>query len=166
MIAMNKELLEVGKIVNTHGVRGDVKITPWTDTPDVFAKIKTLIIGGDTFKVKSSRVHKSLVISTLEYVDSIETAILLKNKVVLASRENIELEDGKYFISDIIGLRALNVNNANEELGIISDVLTLPAHRVYVIKGEREILIPAVPEFIAQTDIDKGYVKIRLIEGL
>ena len=164
----NKDFLEVGKIVNTHGVRGEVRIQPWTDSPDMLLDIENVCIGNtqeNQVKLISPRVHKSFVISYIEGVDDIDAAIKLKNKVVYAKRENLQLEDGQYYIVDLVGLRAIDADSGNE-LGVIKEVLTLPKNNVYVIRGEREILVPAVPDFVAETNIEAGYIKFRLIEGL
>lgn len=159
-------LIETGKIVNTHGIRGEVRLLPWADSPQSLAEIKQFYIGGEPVKVRSARVHKGSLIVSLEGVDSLDDAILLKNKVVSVSRDVLGLEDGKYFVADLIGLNAIDAQTGST-IGKISDILSLPAHNVYVIKNsEREILIPAVDEFIVETDIEQGFVKLKLIEGL
>ena len=162
---MERRFLEAGKIVNTHGVRGEVKIQPWADSPDFLTGFKCLYIDGAPVTVLSARVHKGCVIASLGGVADIDGAIRLQNKIVSIDRNDAPLEEGKYFIADIIGLRAVDAETGGE-LGTIAEVLTLPANDVYVIKGEREILIPAVPEFVVETNISEGYVMIRLIEGI
>jgi len=161
----NNEFLEVGKIVNTHGVRGEVRIQPWTDSPDMLLGVETVFIDGMSAKLVSPRVHKSFVIAGIGELKDIDAAIKLKNKVVSVKRDCIEPPDGQYFIVDLVGLKAIDADFGNE-LGKITEVLTLPGNNVYVIKGEREILIPAVPEFIAETNVEAGFIKFRLIEGL
>jgi len=162
---MKDNFIEAGKIVNTHGIYGELRIQPWADTPDFLTGIEYYYIGGEPVKVISSKVHKGNVIVVLEGIDGIDAAIKMKNKVIRIKKDDIDLEDGRYFISDLIGLRADDADTG-KNLGILSDILTLPSNNVYVIKGEREILVPAVPDFIIETNINKGYVKIRLIEGL
>ena len=164
----NKDFLEVGKIVNTHGVRGEVRIQTWTDSPDMLLGLENVCIGSaqeNQVKLISPRVHKSFVIAYIEGVNDIDAAIKLKNKVVYANRKDLQLEEGQYFIVDLVGLKAIDAESGNE-LGVIKEVLTLPKNNVYVIKGEREILIPAVPDFVVETNIEAGYIKFRLIEGL
>ena len=159
------KLIEAGIIVNTHGLRGEVRIQPWADSPAVLAGLERVFIDGAPIKVLLARVHKSLVIASLEGISDIDSAIKLKNKIVHALRDDIPLEEGRHYIADIIGLRAINVDTG-EEAGTVAEVLSLPANNVYVIKGDREILVPVVPEFIVETNIDEGVVKIRLIEGM
>ena len=160
-----RELLQVGKIVSTHGVRGEVRIQAWTDSSDMFLELRHVYIDGAKLELSTPRLHKSFVIARIEGVNDIDAAIKLKNKVICAERDDLSLPENQYFIVDLIGLKAVNFDTG-EELGTVSDVLTLPKNNVYVIKGEREILIPAVAEFVIETDIEAGYIKFRLIEGL
>jgi len=160
-----EKLIEAGKIVNTHGVHGELRLQPWADSPDFLTGFEHLYIDEVPVKVLSAKVHKGCVIATLEGVDNIDAAIRMKNKVIKVKKDDIHLETGRYLVADLIGLKAINAETG-EELGTLSDVLSIPSNNVYVIKGKREILIPAVPEFIVETDIDKGYVKLRLIDGL
>ena len=162
---MKKRLLEAGKIVNTHGIRGELRIQPWADSPDFLAGFKCIYIDETPVKILSARVHKGCVIAALEGVYDIESAIRMKNKVVFIDRDDALLEEGRYFVADLVGLRATN-HETGENLGNVVDVMTLPSNNVYVIKGEREILVPAVPDFIIETNIEEGYIKVRLIEGM
>ena len=162
---MDNGLLEAGKIVNTHGVRGEVRILPWADSPDFLAGFKRLYIDGLPMEVIAARPHKSFVIAALDGVSDIESAIRLKNKTVFIDRADVLLEEGRHFVADIVGLRAIN-SDTGEALGTVVEVLSLPANSVYVIKGAREILVPAVPEFVDELNIPEGCVKIRLIEGM
>jgi len=162
---MSNSFLEAGKIVNTFGVHGEVKLQPWADSPGFLADFETVYIDGEPVRILSARVHKGCVIAALEGVSDINAAIRLKNKIVSVKRDDVFLEDGRYFIADLVGLKVIDVET-KEELGVVAEVLSLPANNVYVIRGKREILIPAVPEFIIETNIHEGYVKIRLIEGM
>jgi len=162
---MASSLLEAGKIVGAHGVRGEVRILSWTDTPGFLAGFKRLYISGVPVRVLSSRVHKGCIIAALEGVTGIEGATKLRNSVVSIARGDALLDESRHFIADLVGLRAVDAATG-ETLGIVADVLTLPANNVYVIKGAREILIPAVPDFIGEVSIDGGYIKFRLIEGM
>ena len=162
---MTDKLLETGIIVNTHGVQGEVKIQPWADTPGFLTGFEHFYIDGAPIKVLSARVHKGLVITALEGIDDIESSIKLKNKIVSVAREDVRLEEGRYLIADLVGLRAIDADDGGE-VGIVAEILTLPANNVYVIRGAREILVPAVPEFIAETNIDEGYIRIRIIDGM
>jgi len=158
-------LLEAGKIVNTHGIRGEVRITTWTDTPEMLMAIENISIDGKSTKLISPRIHKSFIISYIEGVNDIDAAIKLKNKIICVKRDDLQLSQGQHLIVDLIGLKAIDADSG-DDLGIVTDVLTLPKNNVYVIKGTREILVPAVSEFIQETNIEAGYIKFRLIEGL
>jgi len=162
---MKKRFLEAGKIVNTHGMRGEVKLQPWADSPEFLTSFERLYIDGAPVKVLSSRVHKGCVIAALEGVYDIEGAIRLKNKTVSIDRDEVHLEEGRFFVADLTGLRAVDAETG-EELGTLSDVMSLPSNNVYVIKGAREILVPAVPDFIKETNLEEGYILISLIEGM
>ena len=161
---MNSNYLECGKIVNTHRIRGEVKIVPWADSPEFLCGLPALYIDGKAMALRSARVHKGNVIALLEGVEDVNAAMLLKNKVVFLSRADVELPDGAFFLADLIGLRVVDENGA--ELGVLEDILSPSVQRIYVVRGQREILIPAVPEFILETNVAGGYIRARLIEGM
>ena len=121
-------------------------------------------MGGAAIKVLSSRVHKGSVIAKLDGVDTVEQAMALKGKTVQIRRADAKLPEGTFFLADIIGLDV--VDGDGRKLGILREVLSPSQQQVYVVEGEREILIPAVPEFILETNIGGGYIKVRLIEGM
>ena len=162
---MKGRLLEAGKIVNTHGVHGEVKIQPWADSPDFLAAFEHLYIDGKAVKVISVRIHKGCVIAALDGVSGIDGAIRLKGKVIYINKADVQLEKNRHFIADLVGLRAIDAKTG-EELGTIAEVLTRPANNIYVIEGSREILVPAVPDFVEDINIVEGYIKFRLIEGM
>lgn len=161
---MKKEFLEAGKIINTHGIKGEVKIEPWADSADFLRGFKRIYIDGAEVKILSSRVHKNFLIAQLDGTDSVEEAMKLKNKVIFINRADAKLPRGEWFIQDIIG--ASVVDESGTELGKLAEVLDMPAGNIYAVRGEREILIPAVPEFILNTDVENGVVTVRLIEGM
>ena len=163
---MKHRYLEAGKIVNTHGIAGEVKIMPWADDPDFLLDFKTLYLDGKPIQIRSARVHKNAVLMKLDGVDDINEAMKLKNKIVSIDREDVELEEGAFFLADLYGLEVRNADNG-QVLGKIMDVLTPPANNVYVVKGtNQEYMIPAVPEFVVETNVDEGYVLVHLIEGM
>ena len=159
-----KEYLDCGQIFNTHGVRGEVRIVPWADSPDFLCQFSTLYLDGAPRRVLSSRVHKGSVIAKLEGADTVEDAMLLRDKTVQIRRADAKLPEGTFFLADVIGLKV--VDEAGQTLGTLKEVLSPSVQQVYVVEGEREIMIPAVPEFILETNITDGYIKVRLIEGL
>lgn len=162
---MKNRFLEVGQIVNTHGVRGEVKVVPWCDSPQFLCQFDTLYLDGQPIRVLAARVHKSNVLLTLEGVSDVNAAMRLKNQILHIDRTGVELPEGRHFIADLIGLQVLD-DETGAELGVITEVLTPPAQEVYVVKGEKQYLIPAVDEFVKETNVEGGYVRVRLIEGM
>lgn len=160
-----KALIEAGRIVNTHGVQGEVKIEVWLDSPQFFKSFKRLILdNGEEIKVLSAKTHKGFVIARLEGVEDINAAMCLKGKTVSVRREDAALPRGAFFLQDIIGARV--VDEHGTEIGILIEVMETPASNIYVVKGESEHLIPAVPEFVLKTDADAGVITVHLIEGM
>lgn len=158
------EYLDCGQIANTHGVHGEVRVIPWADSPEFLRGFSTLYVDGKPFKVTSGRVHKGSVIARLDGVDTVEAAMLLKGKTVQIRRTDAKLPEGSFFLADLIGLSV--VDEEGNRLGTLKDILSPSRQRVYVVEGEREIMIPAVPEFILETNVEGGYLKVRLIEGM
>lgn len=159
-----KDFLDCGEIVNTHGIHGEVRIVPWADSPDFLLKFSTLYVDGAAMEVASSRVHKGSVIARFQGVDTVEDAMALKGKTVRLRRADAKLPQGAFFLADIIGLDV--VDQDGKKLGTLKEVLSPSRQQVYVVSGERDIMIPAVPEFILETNIEAGYIKVRLIEGM
>ena len=158
------QYLEAGRIINTHGLHGEVKIEPWADGPVFFKQIKTLYIDGASLRLLSSRPQGTFVLARLEGVEDINAAMRLKNKIISIDRDEAPLPEGSFFLADLIGLSV--VSDTGAPLGRLTEVLERPANNVYVVQGEREILIPAVPEFIVDTDLGSGVMTVRLIEGM
>ncbi len=158
-------LLEAGRIVNTHGIQGEVKIVPWCDTPQFLCGFSTLYLDGKPVEVLSARVHKGNVLARLAGYSTVNDAMLLKNKVVFIHREDAALPEGHFFLADLIGARVLDADSG-EELGTLAEVLSPAGQQIYVVRGKREILIPAVEQFVVETNVDQGYIRVRLIEGL
>ena len=157
--------IEAGRIVNTHGVQGEVKIEVWLDSPKFFKSFKRLYTaGGQELKVLSARTHKDFVIVKLAGVEDVNAAMALKNKVVSIRRSDAALPHGAFFLQDILGAKV--VDEDGREIGVLEDVMETPASNIYVVKGETEHLIPAVPEFIKKTDAEAGVITVHLIEGM
>ena len=158
-------LIEAGRIVSTHGVQGEVKIEVWLDSPKFFRSFRRFYTaGGRELKMLSSRTHKGFVIAKLEGVEDVNGAMALKNTVLSIRREDAALPEGTFFLQDILGARV--VDEEGNAVGILEDVMETPASNIYVVKGEREHLIPAVPAFIRKTDADAGVITVHLIEGM
>lgn len=160
---MKSPFLPTGQIVNTHGLKGLVKVMPWADDPADLLDFDRFFIDGTEYAVEHSSLQKSMVLLKLEGVDTLEDAAKLRGKELAIARADVELEEGTVFIADLIGLP---VYCGERELGRITEVLTPPANDVYVVKGQQEYLIPAVKEFIEELNPEAGYVRVRLIEGM
>ena len=161
---MKQQFLEAGQIVNTHGIKGEVRIVPWADDALFLKKFKTFYIDNKPVRVLSSRVHKDMLIAQLEGINDINAAMPLKNKVIKIDRKDARLPKGSFFIQDILG--ATVVDEEGKEIGKLTDVMDVPRGQIYEVKGETEHLIPAVPEFVLSVDADEGIVVVRLIEGM
>lgn len=159
-----KQYLECGKIVNTHGVKGEVKVEPWCDSPEFLLNIKNIYIDSKSYAILSARVHKGMVIILLEGIPDINTAMRYKNKIIYINRDDVTLAPGSWFIQDIIGFNVIDVNG--NEIGVLKDVLDMPAGDVYVVIGREEHLIPAVPEFLKKVDQENKRITVSLIEGM
>ena len=171
------DLLQTGKIVSTHGTRGEVKILPWADSPEFLLGFEQLYIDGEPYRVAHARVHGTCVLCQFSGIDDINAAMALRNKVVSIDRAEASLPDGavfvevyvrcplRVFVADLIGLRVLC---GGREIGKIAEVLQPPANDVYVVRGEggREHMIPAVREFVEEVNVPAGFVRVRLIEGM
>ena len=158
------EFLDCGQIVNTHGIHGEVRIVPWADSPDFLRQFSTLYVDGRALAVTASRVHKGSVIARLQGVDTVEGAMALKGKTVQLCRADAKLPEGAFFLADIIGLDVVDENG--NKLGTLKEVLSPSVQQIYVVEGQREIMIPAGPAFILETNIEAGYIRVRLIEGM
>lgn len=165
------DLIETGKIVNTHGIRGEVKLNPWTSDVSRLLNFEELFIDGKSYIIENSRFHKNVLIIKFKGIDDIETAEKLKNKIVTADASLFELKEGEFFIRDLIGV---NVYDADSKVfyGKITDVLQPGANDVYELSdtdNEGNILkryIPAIKDCIINTDIKNKVMAIRPIEGL
>ena len=162
------QYLEVGKVTNVHGLNGEVKVQPWADSPEFLCQFKTLYVDEAHFPmtVQRARVHKNMVIIKFDGPTDVPSALSLRNAILYIDRSDVDLPEGAFFLADIYGLEVRDAATG-EVLGKIADVLTLPANNVYVVKGgARELMIPAVPQFIAETNVEGGYLRVNLMEGL
>ncbi len=166
---MKKQFLEAGKIVNTHGVTGEIKVQSWCDTPEVLTDFDTLYLSPtEPVTVKKAYVHKGCVIMRLQGVDTCEAAEAMRNKILYLDRSDIDLPEDLVFIQDMIGLEVYDARTESV-IGTLKEVLTTnPAHDMYVVKRENaaDALIPACEPFLVSVDLDAGRLTIRSIEGL
>ena len=164
-------MLEVGKIVNTHGLRGEVKIVPWTDTPDVFEDLENVFVrtkqGEEPLTIKGVKYQKNNIIVRFAEIKDIDQAQNYKNLVVFAKRENLgELPEGVYYIADLLGLTV--VEEDGRVLGTISDVFNTGSNDIYAVKreGKKDLLIPVIDDVVLKVDMENKQVIVRLMEGL
>lgn len=159
-----QQYIEAGRIVNTHGVAGEVKIEVWLDSPQFMKKCGRIFAEGRELKIESAREHKGFLLAKLEGIDDVNAAMTLKGKQLTIDRADAKLPKGAFFLQDIIG--ASVVKEDGVELGNLAEIMETPASCIYVVRGEREHLIPAVPEFILKTDAENGVITVHLIEGM
>ena len=165
---MKKQFLEAGKIVNTHGVTGEIKVQSWCDSPEVLLDFDKLYLSPtEPVQVKKSYVHKNCVIMRLEGVNTCEAAEALKNRVLYLDREDVELPDDLVFIQDILGLDVFDVRTG-ETIGTLREVNQGAGHDLYLIRreGKADALIPACKPFLKSIDLEKGVITVETIEGL
>ena len=163
-----KEYLEIGKIINKRGLKGELKIENYCDDLDTLCKVKRVFLdedGKNELKVISAKQYKQFGYFLLETVDSAEKADAIRGKVLYAHRDEIDIDEGKHFIVDIIGLSVYDADT-NRCYGVLSDVFNVGASDIYSItKDGKEYLIPAVPEIVIDIDLDKG-IFVRPIAGM
>ena len=166
---MDKKYIECGKIINTHGCKGGLKVEPWCNSASDFTALKRLFIstkeGFVKYTVTKASVFKQFVVLELKEITDMDAALALKNVTLYAVRDDFALDEGEYFLSDIIGLNVIDCESG-KIYGTVADIINRGASDIYVVNtpnGER--MIPAVKEFIVSVDIEKG-VSVRVIEGL
>lgn len=159
-----QQYIESGRIVNTHGIVGEVKIEVWLDSPQFMKKCGRIFVDGSAIKIESAREHKGFLLAKLEGIDDVNAAMTMKGKSAYIDRADAKLPKGAYFLQDIIG--ASVIDESGTEIGKLAEIMETPASRIYVVRGEREHLIPAVPEFILKTDAENGIINVHLIEGM
>ena len=158
---MKLDFLEAGEIVSTHGVRGEMKVLPWADGPDFLCEFDRVRIGGKDYNVENCRVQKTCNLLKIEGVDTMEAAQAMRGKTVEIYR--CDAPEGLIFAVELMGMTVLC---DGKEIGKITDVLDYPGNKVYVVKGQKEYMIPAVKAFILDTDMEKEIMQVRLIEGM
>ncbi len=166
---MEKIYLEMGKITNTHGVRGEIRAQSWGDFSDDLVDFDYFYVGSEKKKleVEYSKPHKELVIIKFVGVDTCEKGEALKNATLYMAKDEIEeLDDGNYYIVDIIGITAFLEDGTT--LGIVKDIIKTGANDVFVIEceGKKEVLIPFIESCVKEVDIKNKKCVITPLEGL
>ena len=166
---MLKKFLETGKIVGTHGIKGMLRVQGWCDSGEFLQQFKYIYTdcdGKTKYAVKSAQPHGNVVLMALKGVDSIEQAEALRNKVIYIARKDVKLDEGRYFVTDLIGC---TVRDADTEkvLGKLTDVSETGANDVWHIENEgKEYLVPAIDEIIVSVDVNNGDIVIRPLKGI
>lgn len=158
---MKLPYIEAGEIVTTHGVRGEVKVLSWLDSPEMLCEFDRCRIEGREYVMDTVRVQKTCNLVKLRGVDTMEDAQKLRGKTMELYREDIS--DELIFAAELVDVE---VFADGASIGRIKEVLDYPGNSVYVVQGEREYLIPAVKEFILSTDLEKNQMQVKLLKGM
>lgn len=163
--------LECGKIINTHGCHGDLKVDPWTDSPDAFRQLKRVFVGEEKTErrvLRTSVMQGRFILLVLEGVDNMDAAEALRNVTLYAAREDFHLEEGQYFLSDIIGVDVFDARESRkgQKLGVLKEILPGSSAPIYAIDTPHgQVLVPGVPAFVK--DVVPGeYISIAPIAGM
>lgn len=167
---MIKEYLELGQITGTHGIRGELRVNPWCDSPEFAKRFKTLYFdrkGNSSVKVRSCRPHGNIILLSLYGVDTVEAAQELKNKTLYLKRSDAALPDGVWFIEELTGCTVFDADDTEKIYGTLSEVSQTGANDVWHISAPgAEYLIPAIKEVVIKTDVENNAVYIRPLKGI
>ena len=158
---MKLQYLEAGQIVTTHGVHGEMKVLPWADGPEFLLNFDRVRIDGKEYQVEGCRIQKSCNLLKLVGVDTMEAAQALHGKTLEIFREDADPDI--IFAAELIGIE---VYQDDVFIGKLTDVLDYPGNKIYVVKGEREYMIPAVKAFVLSIDMVNNRMEVKLIEGM
>ena len=158
---MRLQFVEAGEIVNTHGIKGEIKVLPWVDSPEDLVDFERCRIARKDYEIELCRVQKTCALMKLKGIDTVEDAQKLRGKTVLLYREDID--DEVIFAAELINM---DVFCDGQQIGVITEVLDYPGNSVYVVKGEKSYMIPAVKAFILNTDMDGNRMDVKLLEGM
>ena len=163
-----EQLLETGKIVTLHALKGEGKVEPWCDSPELLAEFDELYLDGRWVNVERARVQKRMVIMKLEGYDTPEEAAKLIGKVLYIDRDQLELDEGTYFIADLIGMKVVDADDPEKVYGTLTQVSETGANDVYHILFADGVTryIPAIPQVVISTDVENKVMTIRPLEGL
>ncbi len=163
---MENYLIEGGKIVTTHGVRGELKVNPTCDSAEFLKSVGKYYVGGKLCECTETRVHKNMLLIKIKGVDTVDAAIPYIGKSFCFDKRDAKLPEHTYFHCDLIGMEVYDTRLARV-IGHITSVMTLPANDVYVVtEGENEYLIPAAPVFIESVDVENKAMTVTTIEGM
>ena len=167
---MAKEFLEAGKIVSTHGLKGEMRLQPWSDDASFLSSFESVFLdenGEREVKILSAKAHKNICLLRLDGIDSIEKAEQLRNKIVYIKKSSASLEEGSFFIDDIIGISIIDEANG-ENFGTVADVVSYPANDVWFINtpDNKQVLIPNIPSVIKRVSVERKCAYIYKMKGL
>ena len=163
---MQKQFMETGEIVSTHGIRGEVKVQPRDGDPYFLTEFDTFLLDGKPITPTACHVHKSMVLMKLPGVDTMDDALKLRDKVLYIRREDAELPEDEFFDDELLGLQVYDAASG-DLLGELKAVDFYPAHKLYTVKGKKEYLIPAVKgAFIESIDMDANRMNVHVWEGM
>lgn len=166
---MIKEYLELGQIVGTHGVRGELRFNPWADSPAFAASFKKLYTDPDGKNAVSvnSRPHGNVVLMKMQGVDTVEAAAALRDKILYIKRSDASLPEGTWFIQELIGCEVSDADS-EKKYGTLSDVSETGANDVWHIRDEngKEYLLPAIKQVVIETDVAANRILIRPMKGI
>lgn len=165
---MLKQYLEIGKIVGTHGVRGELRAECWCDSPQFFSSFKKLYFDEGKEKLDvASRPHKNIALVKIKGVDSVEQADLLRGRVLYVNRKDIKLPKGTNFIQDIIGLEVVDIDT-EVVYGKVTEVIKTGANDVYEVKNEsgKAFYVPVIKDVVIETSPKKGKVFLKSMKGI
>ena len=166
-----KEFLQVGEIINTHGLAGEVKVFPTTDDPKRFKKLKEVMLQirgkEQTLEITQVKFFKNLVILKFRGLDRIEDVMGLKGGQLLVPRSKaVPLQKDEYFIADLIGMEVFLENG--DVFGTLTEVIQTGANDVYQVRTDRygDVLIPAIHDCICSVDVENGRMTVHLLDGM
>jgi 16S rRNA processing protein RimM len=164
------EYLECGKIINTHGVRGDVKVESYCDSTEILKGLSSVYLkekdGYRELRVCHASIFKAFVLMSLEGITTLDEAVMMREKILYARREDIPVAEGSYFIADLIGLPVIDADDRTKVYGTLKSVQNLGASDIYTVQTEKgERMMPAVSEFVISVELDEG-IYVRPIEGM
>lgn len=165
------DLLEVGKIVNTHGLKGEVKVLTWTDSPEIFEKIKYVYVnrkdGMEKLTIKHVKYQKGNIIVKFAEINDVDVAVKYKEQILTAKREMLgDLPDGAYYIADLIGIEVYD--EYDKKIGVLDNILQTGSNDVYEVKRDnnKPLLLPVIDDVILNVDLENKKITVHILEGL
>lgn len=166
---MVKQYLEAGRVVGTHGVRGELRVEPWCDSAQFLCQFKTLYWenGATPVRVISSRPHKNILLLMLEGIDSATAGDTLRGRILYLNRKDAKLPKGSWFVQDMLGLSVCDADTG-VCYGTLTDVLQTGANDVYQVTSPqgKEYLVPSIPHVVVERNLEEGKMLIRPLRGV